>query len=35
MGFKLGSALVNKSGETILQANRKIREATIKSLLDA
>ena len=35
VGFKLGSALVSKSGETILQANRKIREATIKALLDA
>ncbi len=35
VGFKLGSALVTKSGETILPANRKIKDATIKALLDA
>ncbi|HEY3444416.1 MAG TPA: DNA-directed RNA polymerase subunit beta [Paludibaculum sp.] len=35
IGVKLGNALVNKAGESIHPANRKIKESTIKDLLKA
>ncbi|MBL0160811.1 MAG: DNA-directed RNA polymerase subunit beta [Bryobacterales bacterium] len=35
IGVKLGNALLNKAGESIHPANRKIKESTIKDLLKA